>query len=339
MSWIGGGERHLMKLKDKELEEEREREIKMEGKSTQDRPTTKIIKHFTHTHPLICIDTDYARFVCDVCNCKGRGKRYHCAQCDFDLHKTCAESPIVWLLHKMPPEDIEKFGILHDIDDSFAHPNHLLKAEYRHHPFSCNHCNNVGDGLRYHCDACNVTFHEVCAQHPTRLASHLHPQHELELKLRPSAQGIHCELCGNKGKASNNRVYTCYECNFFVHPQCSQLPLYLLHPLHPPHPLLLKRSRSDYRCSACSRWKTDECKYSCTRCALEFDLTCIMEKSILGLGDVVRHNYTENMIKMLPVANLTSSYAPKRDPPSPIDYYNAHNHPLDVMEVLFRPRE
>ncbi|KMT01149.1 hypothetical protein BVRB_9g224010 [Beta vulgaris subsp. vulgaris] len=333
MLWAGGRERHLLKLKDKELEEERERERELERKSAQDNPTTKIIEHFTHSHPLSYVDTDYARFICDVCSCKGSAERYHCAQCNFDLHKTCAESPIIWLLHKMPPEDIDKFGILRDIDDSFAHPNHLLKAEYKQEPFRCNHCKNIGDGVRYQCDACNETFHEVCAQHPTRLTSHLHPQHELELKLRPSGLDINCAQCARKGKA-NNRMYTCYECNFFVHPQCSQLPLYLLHLLHPPHPLLLKRSRSDYHCSACSRWITNECRYSCTQCGLDFDRTCIMEKSILGLGDVVRQNYTENIIKLLPVANLTSSYAPIRNPHTANKYANAYELSVETLDVL-----
>ncbi|XP_021750828.1 uncharacterized protein LOC110716503 [Chenopodium quinoa] len=304
---VRGESRSQMKLKDIEIKEERERERELERITAQDDLKTEITEHFTHPHPLIYTESDYKQFQCNSCNCKGKGKRFNCALCNFDLHKICAESPIIWLLHKMPPEEIERFGILHDIIDTFAHPQHSVISEYKQKLFRCDHCKNVGDGLRYYCDACNVTLHQVCAEKPTRLTSHLHPQHELELKLRPHFK--YCELCGTKGSHRNNRVYTCKECEFYMHPECSQLPLYLLHPLHPPHPLLLQRSCSDYRCSACSELKTYGSKYSCTRCGLDFDHTCIIKKSIIGLDDEVRQNHTEHKITVLPVANLISSYA------------------------------
>ncbi|KAL2933363.1 Histone-lysine N-methyltransferase trithorax [Bienertia sinuspersici] len=270
-----------------------------------------MIDHFTHPHPLMYTETDYKSYQCNVCNRTGKGMRYHCAQCNYDLHKVCAQEPIIWLLHKMPPEDIKKFGILHNKTiNTFAHPQHSVIAVYKQKVFTCDHCKNKGDGLRYYCDACNVMLHQVCVEHPTRLTSHLHPYHELELKLRPHFKC--CVQCGTKGSHKNNRMYTCKDCDFYLHPQCSQLPLYLLHLLHPPHPLLLNRG-DGFQSFACSM--PADFLYSCKRCGLGFDRNCIMEKSIMGLNDEVRRDFSDNKITLLPVANLTSSYAPKRDPP------------------------
>ncbi|KAL2939309.1 Histone-lysine N-methyltransferase 2D [Bienertia sinuspersici] len=318
--------------REQEIENERERERELERETTQNSPKTDIIEHFTHPHPLIYIETDYGTFRCNACNRNGRGKRYHCAQCNFDLHKVCAQSPIIWLLHQMPPKEIERFGILHNIIDTFAHPQHSVIADYKKKLFRCVHCKNVGDGLRYYCDACDIMLHQVCAEHPTRLTSHLHPQHELELKVRPHLK--HCEQCGTKGNHKNNRMYVCKDCDFYMHPECSQLPLYLLHPLHPPHPLQLKGSCTEFRCSACLEWRAYKFKYSCTRCGLDFDQSCIIKQSIMGLNDEVRQKYTEHKITVLPIANLISSYAPTQDPPTSSNYINPLTVPINIIQII-----
>ncbi|KAL2939308.1 Histone-lysine N-methyltransferase 2B [Bienertia sinuspersici] len=318
--------------REQEIENERERERELERETTQNNPKTEIIEHFTHPHPLTHTETDYKTFQCNACNCNGVGKRYHCARCNFDLHKVCAQSPVIWLLRKLPPEEIEKFGILHNIIDTFAHPQHSVIADYKAKLFRCYHCKNVGDGLRYYCDTCNITLHQVCAEHPTTLASHLHPEHELELKIRPHFK--YCEQCGTKGNRKNNRMYVCKECDFYMHPECSQLPLYLLHPLHPPHPLLLKRSCGDFRCSACLEWRMHGFKYSCIQCGVDFDFNCIMVKSMMGVNDEVRQNFTDHKVTVLPVANLISSYVPVRNPCTANDDVSFLKISASIVEIV-----
>ncbi|KAL2939321.1 Histone-lysine N-methyltransferase 2D [Bienertia sinuspersici] len=234
-------------------------------------------------------------------------KRYHCAQCNFDLHKVCAQSPIIWLLRKLPPEEIEKFGILHNIIDTFAHPQHSVIADYKAKLFRCYHCKNVGDGLRYYCDTCNITLHQVCAEHPTTLASHLHPEHELELKIRPHFK--HCEQCGTKGNRKNNRMYVCKECDFYMHPECSQLPL-----------------------------------YTCT-CFTHYTLLihfCLKDHvvisgvllSMMGVNDEVRQNFTDHKVTVLPVANLISSYVPVRNPCTANDDVSFLKISASIVEIV-----
>ncbi|KAL2939312.1 putative nucleoredoxin 1-1 [Bienertia sinuspersici] len=223
--------------REQEIEEGGEREKEFERKIAQSNPKKEVIKYATHPHLLVYTESDYKR-------CKGEGKRYHCGQCNLDLRKICAQSPIIWLLHQMSPEEIERFGILDNIIRTFAHPQHSVIVVYNEKLFTCDHCKNEGNGLRYYCDAC---LHQVCAEHPTKLTSHLHPRHELD---RPHKK--YCEQCGTRGGHKNNRTYTCKYCDFYMHPECSQLPMYLLHPLHPPHPLLLKRSCGGFQCYSCS---------------------------------------------------------------------------------------
>lgn len=164
--------------------------------------------------------------------------RYHCAQCKYDLHKSCAKTPLTWLWHVSPdnaePSMSHQGEVIHT---TFVHPEHPVVAEFSKQSFRCDHCNNSGKGLRFTCHTCSIEFHQVCAKNPTRLTTHLH-QHELELKLRP--YNTSCNLCGTKG-SKNNRMYRCKLCGFCLHPGCTEWPLYLVgHPLHPDHPLLFK---------------------------------------------------------------------------------------------------
>ncbi|KAL2939313.1 Vacuolar protein sorting-associated protein 27 [Bienertia sinuspersici] len=101
-----------------------------------------------------------------------------------------------------------------------------------------------------------------------------------------------------------------------------------------PHPLQLKRSCTEFRCSACLEWRAYRFKYSCTRCGLDFDQSCIMKQSIMGLTDEVRQKCTEHKITVLPVANLISSYAPTQDPPTPSNDLNPLVVPISIIQII-----
>ncbi|KAL9231737.1 hypothetical protein vseg_006925 [Gypsophila vaccaria] len=300
------GERHQMKLKDKSLEIERHKE--RSEASQNDYSPTQIIHHFSHTHPLSYVQPDYAAFSCNSCAGRGRGKRYHCSLCRFDLHEVCARTPVTWLLHHMARGEMEVFGgVRRDVVAStFAHPDHVLATEYMRRSYSCGHCKNSGNGLRFQCHACDggdVEFDQVCVKNPTRLTTYVHPEHELELMLRPHFKT--CDLCGTSGP-SNNRMYKCKRCDFYVHPGCTQWPLYLIHPLHPPHPIMLNPCGSYiHRCSAC-RGFARRYKYSCKLCGLDFDLKCILKHSKFGQGEELRQKYASHHQEMsvMPVTNL-----------------------------------
>ena len=164
------GERRVMKLNDKEIEKERTRERELESETADDNPPKEIIEHFSHPHPLTYTSADYARFCCSICMRTGHGKRYHCTECKFDLHRTCAKSPLTWLWH-IPADNIEPFSSHQRevINTTFAHPVHPVTMEFNKQSFRCDHCNTPGKGSRFVCHTCDVEFHQVCAKNPTRL--------------------------------------------------------------------------------------------------------------------------------------------------------------------------
>ncbi|KAK9667120.1 hypothetical protein RND81_14G234300 [Saponaria officinalis] len=188
------GERYHMKLKDKSLQLERELERKLEFETSQQNiinninSITEIINHFSHVHPLMYAEADYASFSCNSCAGRGCGKRYHCSLCKFDLHKVCAQTPLTWLVHNMGPSEIDTFGGVcrEVVSTTFAHPGHDLVTEYKRRSYTCDHCNNSGNGLRFRCHACDgddgVEFHKACAKNPTRLTTYVHPEHEAALQ-------------------------------------------------------------------------------------------------------------------------------------------------------------
>ncbi|XP_074286287.1 uncharacterized protein LOC141611609 [Silene latifolia] len=299
-----GMERYELKLKDRALEKERKRERET---NPQNSTAAEIIQHFSHSHPLTYIQPGYQRFECNTCERRGEGKRYHCAQCEFDLHLACASMDITWLVHHMPSEEMAAYGVDQEtIVNSFAHPAHDLITVYKKESFKCGHCNDSGDGLRLCCHVCDVQFHRVCVNNPTKITSYLFPEYELHLKLsRPLF--TKCGLCGDM-EPTNSLMYGFKESKFYLHPGCTQWPLYLAHPLHPPHPLVLKLCGVDAKsCSACGDLigMYNSYKYNCKPCGLDFHLSCILRHSKLGIGQEVKRDYYPGQcITLLPVTNL-----------------------------------
>ncbi|WRX11911.1 DC1 - like 5, partial [Theobroma cacao] len=59
------------------------------------------IKHFTHEHILVLYDEVKDDQCCDFCSLLIETSFYHCSECDFCLHKSCAKLPRIkqfWLL-------------------------------------------------------------------------------------------------------------------------------------------------------------------------------------------------------------------------------------------------
>lgn len=162
---------------------------------------------------------------------------------------------------------------------TFAHLYHDVVKIFTNDEGICKHCNSEVIGERFKCFSCSIDLHPVCATNPTRLFSFMHPQHQLELKTKPKLKT--CTICREDASHGFCRVYACDRCEFYVHPACSQLPLYLLHELHPvPHPLQLRlmpdRSRCDAKCGKrCQSWR-----YHCSSCEVNFHVECILKHSI-----------------------------------------------------------
>ncbi|PKI53429.1 hypothetical protein CRG98_026119 [Punica granatum] len=111
-----------------------------------------LITHPSHPkHPLSLLPaTPYhggSSFNCDACSCPGTAFCYHCPDCDFDLHPTCAYKPL-----------------------STAHPRHHHQLSLEFFPpysiraFSCDVCGGTGKNhWLYRCTSCEFDAHLECA--------------------------------------------------------------------------------------------------------------------------------------------------------------------------------
>ena len=160
---------------------------------------------------------------------------------------------------------------------SSSHPEHNLKEVFKNSKFKCQVCKSKGVDTRYRCDLCKVDIHTLCETCPTFLSSFTHPEHKLLLMPKPNL--LHkCHLCRG---FIHGKAYRCKECEFFLHPLCSQFPQLLSnHPKHPPHPLRLQ-SKESRKCDVCEE-KCKQWRYCCEACDIHIHVGCLSRNKIGG---------------------------------------------------------
>lgn len=202
------------------------------------------------------------RFVCNLCWEKGCGPVYHCADCDFDIHITCAATAkqqthfshyqhLLHLCHCSTAricdgcgEGIRRWAFRCEMCDfdmhslcaraprfvlhpSHSHPLMLMKTS--EHSSSCDACTKVTTDFSYQCRGCSFTLHQSCARLPSRIKHWKHPQHTLKLLRKPPKEEV-IFICGQCGEQGRSWRFHCATCRFDVHPHCTNI----LHEL--PHP-------------------------------------------------------------------------------------------------------
>ncbi|KAJ0693250.1 putative chromatin regulator PHD family [Helianthus annuus] len=90
-------------------------------------------------------------------------------------------------------------------------------------------------------------------------------------------EGAQLTCNGCKFPCTNTLVYSCSECNFFLHDQCFNASRSLTHPSHPNHPLSLFPSSTyksgSFRCNSCGKSGSGFC-YCCSNCSFDLHIHC-----------------------------------------------------------------
>ncbi|GAB4829644.1 hypothetical protein Ancab_040644 [Ancistrocladus abbreviatus] len=180
------------------------------------------IQHPRHPHPLFesYKDGDGYFLGCPVCHHHIFGRVFGCQDCNFYLHRECAE---------LPPE------LLHPL-----HPTHPLKlrpprlGSSEHVISSCTLCHRrLDEILVYACDNDdNLCFavgqffmHPSCA---LLKPSKKHPLHEHPLVFVKEFDCLaNCAACGTKIRDNDDEatdLYSCLECNIRIHQECVDTP-------------------------------------------------------------------------------------------------------------------
>ncbi|TYI07910.1 hypothetical protein ES332_A10G259300v1 [Gossypium tomentosum] len=158
------------------------------------------IEHFSHHHNLVLSDEVKERRYCDGCSRLILTSFYGCLECDFFLHKSCAELP----------KKKQIRGRFHQ--DPFVLTPSCI--------FICSFCRVLISGFAYKCEVylCKEHFCVRCAEIPLSCMS---GGHEHLLLLYREYCGQCCNACG--GSTDGFSVYRCKACNFNVHYRCAYL--------------------------------------------------------------------------------------------------------------------
>ncbi|KAI3941118.1 hypothetical protein MKW92_007298 [Papaver armeniacum] len=177
------------------------------------------LRHFTHpTHILrkeapdkVVYKTDF--FGCDACKTLGSGIRYHCKQCQFDLHEECATCP----------EDLTCSYLQHN-KHQFSlvwEGSELIKGLLR----PCDVCGEQVNGLFYKSTfggSC-LFLHPSCSNFPSQLNHVMDKRHLLTFQSFPVIQNSACTVCGDVVCASS-WSYRCDPCGINIHIGCLLVP-------------------------------------------------------------------------------------------------------------------
>ncbi|KAE8677645.1 Ubiquitin carboxyl-terminal hydrolase family protein [Hibiscus syriacus] len=190
---------------------------------------------------------------CDGCVLPVSNPFYHCSQCDFFLHKECAELPM------------EKQLWFH-ICQRFL----ILVAD---HIFRCGLCRSECNGFSYRCKECDIYYCLHCA---TRSYTIEHPSHEHPLYYDRNHKG-RCSACD----VTRRGLFRCKHCKISLHIQCLRQPLTAWHGCDEHLLALTYKEVSTYSqylyCDICER-KRDSNRwfYCCASCDVSVHLDCAL---------------------------------------------------------------
>ncbi|XP_039001867.1 uncharacterized protein LOC120128197 [Hibiscus syriacus] len=159
-----------------------------------------VIQHFKHIHHLMLSDkvSAYENKCCDGCLLPISASFYYCLQCDFFLHKVCAEL----------------LKIKHVWHHRCQKPLLLTSGEV----FRCVKCDFGSDAFSYKCEECGryTCLRCVLALIPgaQTCLGHKHP-----LRFYTDHTG-QCDACGDDDIKG---LFRCKECNFSLDHKCFSL--------------------------------------------------------------------------------------------------------------------
>ncbi|XVF83467.1 hypothetical protein PTKIN_Ptkin16aG0488900 [Pterospermum kingtungense] len=213
--------------------------------------TATSIKHFSHDHNLTLSEDIVGDKQCDGCLLTTPAYCYYCSQCDFFLHKSCAELPMkkhIWYHHhqrllRLTSGCIFQCEICSSETSGFAYTcdeceeRHCLRCAlvlditkceghehslsfYRKYEGLCNACGGSTDFV-YRCKSCNFNLDNICLILPLR-ARHKYDEHPYKLTYHDNnySKSHYCDICEEK-RNPNHWFYHCEICDNSAHPDCA----------------------------------------------------------------------------------------------------------------------
>ncbi|KAK5840887.1 hypothetical protein PVK06_009792 [Gossypium arboreum] len=256
-------------------------------------------QHFGHQHPVEFKDVlsdETKEAICLRCGEMVFGSSFSFMECEFYLHKKCAEAPS-------------------KIDHPF-HRNHPLvllpKPKYKR--CFCNFCGKTCEKSVYHC-SCKLDFHIKCALFSLNMAEKkLEELKHITVKVpllfteddNKELEKLYCFMCWEPLLES---MYFSLDCGFNLHKKCVELPHEIKYPIHKRHPLILQFNVDHFSCKICLQEPSGMgIVYSCSPCRFSVHIKCAEFPPILNLPCHRNHPL------FLPVKRGGSCHACRKNP-------------------------
>ncbi|KAH1096378.1 hypothetical protein J1N35_013299 [Gossypium stocksii] len=238
-------------------------------------------QHFGHQHPVVFKDvlSDQTKeAICLRCGEMVFDLSFSCTECEFYLHKKCAEAPA-------------------KIDHPF-HRNHPLvllpKPSYKRCFY--NFCGKTCEKSVYHC-SCKLDFHIKCALFSLNMAEKkLEELKHITIKVpllfteddNKELEKLDCFICWEPLLES---MYFSLDCGFNLHKKCVELPHEIKYPIHKRHYLILQFNVDHFSCKICLQELSGMgFVYSCSACRFFIHIKCAEFPPILNLPCHCNHS-------------------------------------------------
>ncbi|KAG4210134.1 hypothetical protein ERO13_A02G025702v2 [Gossypium hirsutum] len=260
------------------------------------------VQHFSHHHPLVFIQDHSVASkpgLCLGCEKPVEGWSYGCNQCEFYLHKGCAELELgPQIQHPFHPEHpltllpqspyggakLVQFVLLQcaelplEINHAYdrKHPLILLPQPPTHpRKCSCSLCKIQWSGFVYSCSLCNfhLSLADFFSQQTLTDASHEHPWMLISRKM-----SFICDFCGTAGEHSPCYCATCHLLDWMCRICYEEVDI----------------SYGHYRCPA-------------SRCHYIAHVCCATDKAIWD-GTIMLEGYDESIGELMVASEIKHSY-------------------------------
>ncbi|KAL9462167.1 hypothetical protein AB3S75_000215 [Citrus x aurantiifolia] len=230
----------------------------------------KTTKHFSHEHLLFLYENKWNDDIfCDGCgnDIQANEPAYGCDQCDYYLHKSCAELP-----------------------RERQHPFHRHPLFLSDKFDECSACRKDIYGFGYCCKDCDFILDLDCSSLlPSIKLESVHHKHTLTFfkKLYDTPECGHCKsynIPPDELAPLDLSYICCVKCNLNWHLLCFPMPQTIDHHSHL-HPLTLRDKCTElsshcyddkYYCDFCETIRDGrECVYHCENCNFVVDLECV----------------------------------------------------------------
>lgn len=168
---------------------------------------------------------------------------------------------------------------------------------------SCLSCSkSIVEKTYYFCNDCDGNYHNVCVESPSIFQSSDHPKHPLQLVWFPALHGSHCFSCK---ESFGNLFYSCFVCDFIIHPVCATnpTPLTINNPKRHEHTLHYFPRKSTLVCDVCGLDNEIDYLYICLQCDFILHKRCLYLPYVIRVS---RHNHRLAFTPNIPYKEWTN---------------------------------